>query len=123
MSQTPSELRLSADKQTLTIAFDDKSYDLSAEYLRVESPSAEVKGHGDSPKKIVPGKQGITISALEPVGHYAVQITFADGHRTGIYTWEYLYELATTHDEKWQAYLNAIFKLGFSREPQQQEAS
>jgi DUF971 family protein len=123
MSQTPSELRLSADKQTLTVAFDDKSYDLSAEYLRVESPSAEVKGHGDSPKKIVPGKQGITISALEPVGHYAVQITFADGHRTGIYTWEYLYELATTHDEKWQAYLNAIFKLGFSRKPQQQKAS
>jgi DUF971 family protein len=115
--QQPEEIRINAEKTELTATFNGTPYTLSAEYLRVESPSAEVKGHGDAPKKTVSGKQGITLKKVEPVGHYALQITFADGHRTGIYTWDYLYELATEKEQKWQAYLNSLFKLGLSRKP------
>jgi len=104
----PTELRLDPAKKTLTVAFDSgERYALSAEYLRVESPSAEVQGHGPSQKQIVTGKESITIAALEPVGNYAVRIRFDDGHDTGLFTWDYLHELGREHRAKWTVYLKA----------------
>ena len=104
----PTELRLDPAKKTLTVAFDSgERYALSAEYLRVESPSAEVQGHGPSQKQIVTGKENATIAALEPVGNYAVRIRFDDGHDTGLFTWDYLHELGREHRAKWTAYLKA----------------
>ena len=111
----PREIRLSQDKKNLTVTFDDATYTLSAELLRVESPSAEVKGHG-GPKKLVPGKKDVTIKAITPVGHYAVQITFSDGHRTGIYTWAYLAEVGYNKDVLWGAYLAALIENNLTRE-------
>jgi len=90
----PSELRLNPDKNLLTVTFEDGArYALAAEYLRVESPSAEVQGHGDGPKLIVRGKENVKIARLEPVGNYAVRIVFDDGHDTGLYSWDYLQQL------------------------------
>ena len=85
------------------------------EYLRVESPSAEVKGHGPGQEVTVPGKRHVTISGLEPVGHYAVRIIFNDGHSTGLYTWAFLRELGRTHDARWQAYLGKLAAQKLSR--------
>ena len=105
----PIELRLAKDKGTLTVAFDNgESFALNAEYLRVESPSAEVQGHGGNQKQIVPGKRHVTIAAVEPVGNYAVRLRFDDGHDTGLYSWAYLHELGVRHAEKWAAYLSAL---------------
>ena len=115
MVNPPTELRLSADKQTLSVTFVDVSAPLAAELLRVESPSAEVQGHGPTEKRLVPGKQGVAITAVEPVGTYAVKLVFSDGHQTGFYTWDYLHELARTHGEKWQAYLTNLAQAGLSR--------
>ena len=90
----PVELRVNPAKDLLTVAFDDgKHYALSAHHLRVESPSAEVRGHGAGPKTIVKGKENVKISGLEPVGNYAVRIIFDDGHDSGLYSWDYLSEL------------------------------
>jgi DUF971 family protein len=105
----PSELRLAKDKTKLTVAFDNgERFSLMAEYLRVESPSAEVQGHGGNQKQIVPGKRQVKIEAIEPVGNYAVRLRFDDGHDTGLYSWAYLHELGTTHDQKWSTYLAAL---------------
>lgn len=102
----PSELRLSSDKKTLHIAFDDGvKTDLRAEYLRVESPSAEVQGHGAGQKKHVSGKSEVSISGLEPVGNYAVRIIFSDGHDSGLFTWDYLGQLGQEEAERWAAYM------------------
>jgi len=104
----PVELRLDKAKTTLTAAFDTgESYALAAEYLRVESPSAEVQGHSAAGKQIVTGKEAVRIEALEPVGNYAVRIRFDDGHDTGLFSWDYLLELGRGHAEKWAAYLRA----------------
>jgi len=104
----PIELRLSADKMRLTIVFDTgEQFVLPAEYLRVESPSAEVQGHGSQPKKIVTGKEDVKIAALDPVGNYAVRIHFDDGHDTGLFSWDYLHELGREQRTKWAAYLKA----------------
>ncbi len=104
----PLELRLDAAKTTLTVAFDSgERFALPAEYLRVESPSAEVQGHGPGQKQVVTGKDRITIAALEPVGNYAIRIRFDDGHDTGLYTWDYLHDLGREHRTKWAAYLRA----------------
>ena len=104
----PLELRLDAAKKTLTVAFDTgERFALAAEYLRVESPSAEVQGHGPSQKQIVRGKENATIAALEPVGNYAVRIRFDDGHDTGLFSWDYLLELGREHKTKWAAYVKA----------------
>ena len=105
----PVELRLDPTKTTLTVAFDSGArFALAAEYLRVESPSAEVQGHGSGEKQIVPGKRQVKVAALEPVGNYAVRIRFDDGHDTGLFTWDYLLELGRKHDTKWETYLNAL---------------
>ena len=104
----PTELRLDGAKTTLTVGFDNgERFALPAEYLRVESPSAEVQGHAPSQKQLVRGKQNVKIVGLEPVGNYAVRILFDDGHNTGLFSWSYLRELGREHPERWAAYLNA----------------
>lgn len=117
MSAWPTELRLSKDRQTLHVAFDDgAAFALPAELLRVESPSAEVQGHGPTQKKTVPGKAAVEILKIDPVGHYAVKLTFDDMHDTGIYAWDYLRELGEQGEAKMQAYLDALSEQGLSRE-------
>jgi DUF971 family protein len=114
----PTELRLSKDKRTLRIAFDDGSaFDLAAEYLRVTSPSAEVQGHSASERKTVPGKRNVEIIGIEPVGNYAVKLRFDDMHDTGIYGWDYLHELGAGQVEKWQNYLAELDAKGLGRDP------
>ena len=114
----PVELRLKKAEKRLEIRFDDgKEFSLPAEYLRVESPSAEVQGHGPGEKTIVAGRAHVGIMDLEPVGNYAVRIKFDDLHDTGIFSWEYLYQLGVEHDKRWRAYLATLTTRGLSREP------
>ena len=113
----PTELRLSKDRRSLRIAFDDgTALDLPAEYLRVTSPSAEVQGHSPAERKTVPGKRNVTIIGVEPVGNYAVKLIFDDMHDSGIYGWDYLYRLGAEQGEKWQAYLGELAAKGLSRD-------
>jgi DUF971 family protein len=117
-SSWPTELRLAADKRSLTIAFEDgASFSIPAELLRVESPSAEVQGHGPTEKKTIPGKQDVEIIAVEPVGHYAVKLAFDDMHDTGIFGWDYLRELGQDQGAKMQSYLDDLAAKGLSRVP------
>ena len=114
----PVELRLIKAEKLLEVAYDDGSrFRLPAEYLRVESPSAEVQGHGPGQKTLVAGRAHVGIIALEPVGNYAVRITFDDLHDTGIYSWAYLYQLGVEHEARWRAYLEGLAANGLSREP------
>ena len=113
----PTELRLHKDRKTLTVAFDSgESFDLSAEYLRVTSPSAEVQGHSPDERKTVPGKKDVGILEVHPVGNYAVRLVFDDLHSTGIYSWDYLLELGREHGRIWQDYLDELAGKGLSRE-------
>ena len=113
----PTEIRLKRAEKMLEVDFDDgRSFALPAELLRVESPSAEVKGHG-GPKQIVAGRRHVGIMNLERVGNYAVRILFDDLHDTGIYSWDYLYELGERREEIWQRYLDALAERGLSRDP------
>lgn len=117
-SRWPVELRLKRAEKVVEVEFDDgKKFRLSAEYLRVESPSAEVKGHGPGQKVLVHGRAHVGIIGLEPVGNYAVRITFDDLHDTGIYSWTYLYQLGVEHDTRWREYLEGLAANGLSREP------
>lgn len=117
-SPWPTELRVSNDRKTLTIAFDDGArHDLSAEYLRVCSPSAEVKGHSPSQKQTVPGKRNVEIMKIEPVGNYAVRIHFDDMHSSGIYSWRYFHELAQEPERHWDLYLHELAQKGLHRDP------
>lgn len=112
----PVELRLSGGGSLLRIVFDTgEALELAAEYLRVESPSAEVKGHGPGQEQLVWGKRNVKIRALEPVGTYAVRILFDDGHSTGLFTWPYLLKLGREHDVIWQAYLGKLAEAGLNR--------
>ena len=105
----PVELRLDSSKALLTVAFDSgERFELPAEYLRVESPSAEVQGHAPGQKQIVAGKRQVKIAGLEPVGNYAVRLLFDDGHDTGLYSWDYLYELGRGREKKWAAYCQGL---------------
>jgi DUF971 family protein len=114
----PVELRLKRAEKRLDISFDDgRQFSLPAEYLRVESPSAEVQGHGPGEKTIIAGRAHVGIIELEPVGNYAVRIKFDDLHDTGIFSWDYLYQLGVEYDKRWQAYLVALANRGLSREP------
>ncbi|MBM3508681.1 MAG: DUF971 domain-containing protein [Alphaproteobacteria bacterium] len=114
----PTEVRLVRAEKTLIVAFDNgETFRYPAEYLRVESPSAEVQGHGPGQQVTVAGRRHVGITALEPVGHYAVRIVFDDGHDTGIYSWDYLYELGVKRDAKWAAYEQALATKGMSRDP------
>jgi DUF971 family protein len=105
----PKELRVSKDRRTLTVNYHDH------EPLRVTSPSAEVQGHSPEQRVTVPGKRNVTITKIEPVGNYAVRITFDDFHDTGIFTWNYLHKLGHDKDEVWAAYLASLEEKGLSR--------
>lgn len=112
----PTELRVSGDKRTLSISFDDgQRYDLSAEMLRVLSPSAEVQGHSPEQRKLIHGKKHVEILKLEPVGNYAVSIIFDDMHDTGLFSWAYLAELGAGKDAKWAEYETELEEAGLSR--------
>jgi DUF971 family protein len=114
----PVELRLKRAEKVLEISFDDgNSFSFPAEYLRVESPSAEVQGHGPGQKTLVHGRAHVGIIGLEPVGNYAIRITFDDLHNTGIYSWSYLYQLGVEHERRWRDYLAVLAANGLSREP------
>ena len=114
----PVEVRLFRDKAEVEIEFDDgRTFTYPAEFLRVESPSAEVQGHGPGQKKIVAGRRHVRIEEIEPVGNYAIRIRFDDKHDTGIYSWSYLYQIGVTRKEKWDAYLAALLYDGLSRDP------
>jgi len=111
-------LRLKRAEKRLDIEYDDgRSFNFPAEYLRVESPSAEVQGHGPGEKIIVAERAHVGVLEVEPVGNYAVRIKFDDLHDTGIYSWDYLYQLGVEYDKRWQAYLAALAAKGLSREP------
>jgi len=112
------EIRFNRTERVLEVAFDDGArFALPAEYLRVESPSAEVQGHGPHQKQAVPGRRHVGIINIEPVGNYAVRLVFDDLHDTGIYSWEYLHELGREQSTRWPAYLAALEARGLSREP------
>jgi DUF971 family protein len=114
----PTELRLKQAEKRLEVDFDDGSrFVLPAEYLRVESPSAEVQGHGPGEKTIIAERRHVGILALDPVGNYAVRIRFDDLHDTGIYSWQYLYELGQEQASRWATYLAELEKRGLSRDP------
>lgn len=113
----PTEIRLKRGARLLEVDFDTgENFALPAEYLRVESPSAEVQGHGAGPAATVPGKAQVGIEALDPVGNYAVRITFTDGHNTGLYSWDRLLELGREQETRWADYLARLKEKGLSRE-------
>lgn len=115
-AEWPDEIRLSPDKSRLTLHFSGNApLILDAEYLRVESPSAEVQGHSPDEKKTIGGKRSVRIIGLEPVGNYAVRIRFDDGHDTGLFTWAYLRKLGTEYATIWQTYLDRLAAAGLSR--------
>ena len=114
----PTEIKLHQKSRVMELVFSDGSrFELSYELLRVYSPSAEVRGHGPGQEVLQVGKGQVDISALEPVGNYAVQPTFSDGHSTGIYSWDYLFWLGTNRDTLWREYLERLEEAGASREP------
>ncbi len=114
----PTELRLHKDRKVLAVTFDDgESFELSAEYLRVRSPSAEVQGHSPDERKTVAGKKNVAILEVNPIGNYAVRLVFDDMHSTGIYSWDYLLELGRNREGNWQEYLDEIAGKGLSRDP------
>jgi DUF971 family protein len=114
----PKELRLHKDRRAVTVLFDNgQSVTLSAEYLRVESPSAEVQGHNPDERKIVGGKRDVQIFEIHPVGNYAVRLEFDDMHSTGIYSWDYLHQLGREFDSRFARYEQELMEKGLSREP------
>ena len=112
----PTELKLDAEKRVVAVSFDDgQSFALPAELLRVMSPSAEVQGHSPEQRVTVPGKKAVRIVKLDPVGNYAVRITFDDGHDTGLYVWEYLRDLGENQEARFQSYLEELAAKGLTR--------
>ena len=113
----PPEIKLHQASRVLEIAFDDgRRFRLPYEFLRVHSPSAEVRGHGPGQETLQTGKRDVTIANVEPIGHYALRPTFSDGHDSGIYSWEYLYDLGVRQDELWRRYVERLAAAGASRE-------
>jgi len=110
--QTPSNITLNKTKNKLTLTFDDKKSPLSAEFLRVYSPSAEVLGHGPGQETLQVGKENVIINRIEPIGNYAIMLFFSDGHDSGIYSWEYLYKLVAQQDALWSDYLKRLKDAG-----------
>jgi DUF971 family protein len=114
----PIEIKLHQASRAMELNFaDGTSFRLPYEYLRVYSPSAEVRGHGPGQETLQPGKREVSIAEIEPIGHYAIRPTFSDGHDTGIYSWEYLYDLGARQEELWQRYLARLATAGASRDP------
>lgn len=115
---SPTEIKLHQKSRVLEIAFEDgKRYTLPFEFLRVYSPSAEVRGHGPGQEVLQVGKKDVEITDIEPVGSYAVQLTFSDGHDSGLYSWDYFYNLGASQDAMWAHYLERMQAAGASREP------
>ena len=113
----PTEIRLSGDKRVLTVAFDGGGrFELPAEYLRVSSPSAEVQGHSPAERKVLGGKRDVAILSVEPVGNYAVKLFFDDMHDTGIFGWDYLFDLGREYRNRWSTYLRELEESGLSRD-------
>lgn len=120
-NQRPLDIHLHRKSRELELVYpDDERYRLSCEFLRVHSPSAEVKGHGPGQEVLQTGKVDVNITAIKPVGHYALQLVFDDGHDTGLYSWDYLYQLCTEQETLWQRYLERMAAAGASRDPQVQ---
>jgi len=114
----PRDIKLHRRSRQLELCYaDGDSFRLSCEYLRVYSPSAEVRGHGEGQEVLQAGKQRVNITSIKPVGHYAIQLIFDDGHDTGLYSWDYLYQLATERDARWHNYLERLKNEGASRDP------
>jgi DUF971 family protein len=112
-ARTPTEIKLRRQSRVLDVAFDDgQRFELPFEYLRVYSPSAEVRGHGPGQETLQLGKHEVQVTRVDPIGNYAVRLVFNDGHDSGLYTWSYLYELGDTHAGKWQHYLDRLQQLG-----------
>ncbi len=115
---TPTEITLHQQSRVLEIAFNDGArFKLPFEFLRVYSPSAEVRGHGPGQETLQVGKRNVLLTEVEPAGSYAIKLVFDDGHDSGLYTWEYLYELGKYQDGMWQDYLNKLEAAGASRDP------
>jgi DUF971 family protein len=113
----PVEIRLPKDRRTLRVSFDDgRTFDLTAELLRVTSPSAEVQGHSEAQRKTVGGKRNVTILSVDPVGNYAVRLGFDDMHSTGIYSWTFLRDLGLNAERRFQAYLDDLHAKGLDRD-------
>ncbi len=113
----PTEIRLKKDRRSMSVSFDNgETHDLSAEYLRVCSPSAEVQGHSPAQRKTVPGKRNVGIIQVEPVGNYAVKLHFDDLHSSGIYSWDYFLKLAHERETLWGGYLRELEEKGLSRD-------
>jgi DUF971 family protein len=114
----PTEIKLHQKSRILEISFSDgKTFQFSCEFLRVYSPSAEVRGHGPGQEVLQTGKKEVSISHIEPVGNYAIQLNFSDGHNTGLYSWDLLYDYGVHQEEMWQWYLRRMEEAGASREP------
>ena len=114
----PTEIKLHQASRVLEVTFaNGRSFRLPYEFLRVYSPSAEVRGHGPGQEPLQVGKRHVTITSVEPVGHYAIKPLFSDGHESGIYSWDYLYDLGLRHDELWRRYLDRLAAAHASREP------
>ena len=117
-SPQPTEIKLHQKSRVLEISFEDgKSFRLPYEFLRVHSPSAEVRGHGPGQEVLQTGKKDVDIARAEPVGSYAIQLCFSDGHETGIYSWDFLYQLGEEQEPMWRHYLERMEQAGASREP------
>ena len=116
---TPTEIKLHQKSHVLEISFaDGKTFRLPYEFLRVYSPSAEARGHGPGQEVLQAGKKNVDIARVEPVGTYAIQLCFSDGHDTGLYSWELLYDFGLNQDDMWGEYLRRLEQAGASREPQ-----
>ncbi len=110
------EIRLRKKSRQLSLTFSDNSqFDLGFEYLRVHSPSAEVRGHGEGQQILQLAKEAVLITAVEPVGHYAIRLIFDDGHDSGLYTWKYLHDLGVNHNARWSTYLDRLKAAGYAR--------
>ena len=117
MVLAPKNIKLHKRSQILEVVFADASYEFSAEFLRVHSPSAEVRGHGVGQETLQYGKQQVAITGVEPQGNYAIKLIFSDGHNSGVYTWTYLAELGQNQAAYWQNYLDKLHMAGKTREP------
>lgn len=114
-SSVPTDITLHQQSRILEVCFGDEVFKLPCEYLRVYSPSAEVRGHGPGQETLQIGKEQVNIKTIEPVGNYAVKLCFDDGHDSGLYTWELLYDLGSRHNKLWQDYLDRLQQAGYQR--------
>jgi len=113
----PTKIKLHRRSQVLELVYDHTCFELPAEYLRVYSPSAEVKGHGKGQEVLQSGKRSVAITGIEPQGNYGIKLIFSDGHDTGIYSWQYLHHLGSDYEAKWQGYLLRLKQAGKTRDP------